>query len=124
MVSTLTNPVLLPAFSLSISNVFNTQCPVESHPFPQSSKSLHLALVSDEDIRKAIKRRKPSLSVALDDIPGFNIKGCSEIFVPVLRHIFNLSLTLQQFPAPWKEVAVVPVFKSEKSRLCMQLQTH
>jgi hypothetical protein len=45
------------------------------------------------------------------NIPGFIIKGCSAIFIPTLRHIFNLGLTQQYFPAAWKEAAVVPVFK-------------
>jgi hypothetical protein len=39
------------------------------------------------------------------------MKGCSTIFIPILRHIFYLSLTQQYFPATWKEAAVVPVFK-------------
>jgi hypothetical protein len=30
-------------------------------------------------------------SVGLDDIPGFIIKGCSSIFIPILRHIFKKS---------------------------------
>jgi hypothetical protein len=50
-------------------------------------------------------------SVRLDDIPSFIIMGCSAIFIPILRHIFNLGLTQQYFPAAWKEAAVVPVFK-------------
>jgi hypothetical protein len=63
------------------------------------------------DVCKAIKRLKPSISVGLDNIPGSVIKGCSAIFIPILRHIFNLSLTQQHFPTVWKEAAIVPVFK-------------
>jgi hypothetical protein len=63
------------------------------------------------DVLKAIKRLKPLQSVRLDDIPGFNIKGCLAIFIPILRHILNFSLTQQYFSAAWKEAAVVPVFK-------------
>jgi hypothetical protein len=40
---------------------------------------------------------------------GFIIKGCSSIFIPLRRHIFNLSLTQRYFPAAWKEAAVVLV---------------
>jgi hypothetical protein len=74
------------------------------------------------------------LGFGLDDIPGFIIKGCSSIFIHILRHIFNLSLTQQYFPSAWKEAAVVPVFKrgggcggggsgsdSSKFRLCSKL---
>jgi hypothetical protein len=38
------------------------------------------------------------MSVGVYDIPGFIIKGCTDIFVPVLKHIFNLSLSHQYFP--------------------------
>jgi hypothetical protein len=75
-------------------------------PLSQSSDFLSLAPFSDADVCKAIKRLKPSKSVGHDDIPDFIIKGCSSI-----RHIFNLSLTQQCFPAAWKVAAVVPVFK-------------
>jgi hypothetical protein len=57
----------------------------------QSSEFLSLAPISNADVCKAIKGLKPSKSVAHDDIPGFIIKGCSGIFIHVLRHIFNLS---------------------------------
>jgi hypothetical protein len=80
-------------------------------PLSQSSEFLSLAPISDLDVCKAIRRLKPSKSVGLDDIPGFAIKGCSAIFIPILRHIFNLSLTQQHFPTLWKEAAIVPVFK-------------
>jgi hypothetical protein len=76
------------------------------------SEFLLLALVSDEDVLKAIKRLKPYQSVGHTDTPGFIIKGCFGILVPVLRYIFNLNLTQQQFPSIWKEAAILPVFKS------------
>jgi hypothetical protein len=50
------------------------------------------------------------LSVGVD-IPGFIIKGYTDIFVPILKHIFNLSLPQQCFPTLWKKAAIVPVFK-------------
>jgi hypothetical protein len=72
---------------------------------------LSLAPISDADVCKAIERFTPYKSVGPDDIPGFIIKGCSAILVPVLRHIFNLSLSQQHFPTAWKEATIVPVFK-------------
>jgi retron-type reverse transcriptase len=51
------------------------------------------------------------LSVGLDEIPNFIIKGCSDIFIPLLRHMFNLSLSTGKFPSLWKQAAVVHTFK-------------
>jgi hypothetical protein len=47
--------------------------------------------------------------------PDLFIKGCSDVFVPVLKHIFNLSLSQQYFPTLWKQAAIIPVLKKGKS---------
>jgi hypothetical protein len=99
------------AFARHFQSVYNNNCPTDFSPLAQSSEFLSLAPISDADVCKAIKRLKSSKSVGLDDIPGFIIKGCSDIFIPILRHIFNLSLTQQYFPTVWKEAAIVPIFK-------------
>jgi hypothetical protein len=64
----------------------------------QCAEILHLAPISSSDVQNAIKLLRPSKSVGLDGIPSFVIKSCSEIFVPVLRFIFNLSLSQNTFP--------------------------
>jgi hypothetical protein len=110
----LLNPLQLLMLSLSIFNQFIIAVALSTFPVSHSVLNFYpalSALVSDADVCKAIKRLKPSKSVRLDDIPGFNIKCCSAIFIPILKHIFNLSLTQQYFPAAWKEAAAVPVFK-------------
>jgi hypothetical protein len=99
------------AFAKHFQSVYNNHCPMGFPPLSQSSEFLSLAPISDLDVCKAVKRPKSSKSVGLDDIPGFVIKGCSGIFIPILRHTFNLSLPRQHFPTSWKEAAIVPVFK-------------
>jgi hypothetical protein len=73
--------------------------------------SLYLASVSDSDVFKAIKRVGPSKSVGIDKIPAFIVNGCSEIFIPFLKFIFNLSLSERSFPTLWKQAAVIAVLK-------------
>jgi hypothetical protein len=63
-----------------------------------------IIIIIISDAIEAINRLKTSTSVGLDDIPGLVIKGCSDAFVPVLKHIFNLSLSQQCFPTPWKQI--------------------
>jgi hypothetical protein len=82
-----------------------------------SSDNLSLFPVTDADIRKAIKWLKPCKSVGFDGIPGFIIKGCIDIFVPLLKYIFSLSLSQQLFPSSLKQVAIVPIFKKGSSSL-------
>jgi hypothetical protein len=37
-----------------------------------------------------------------------------DIFVPILKHIFNLSLSEHCFPTLWKQAAIITVFKEGK----------
>jgi hypothetical protein len=50
-------------------------------------------------------------SVGPDEIPNFIIKVFSDIFILLLRHVFNLSLSTVKFPSLWKQAAVIPIFK-------------
>jgi hypothetical protein len=59
---------------------------------------LSLAPISDLNIQKAIQTLRPTKSVGLDHIPGFIIKGCSDILEPVLKYIVNLSLPEKHSP--------------------------
>jgi hypothetical protein len=98
-------------FAKHFQSLNNNCCSINLPRLSHSSEFLSLAPVPDSDVCKATKRLKPSKSVGLYDIPVFNIKCFPTIFIPILRHMLNLSLTQQYFPAAWKEAAVVQVFK-------------
>jgi hypothetical protein len=63
---------------------------------------LSLAPISNSDAQNAIKCLPPFKSVGLDGIPSICFPGCSAIFVPVFKFIFNLSLSRNAFPNLWK----------------------
>jgi len=117
----ITEPQLIAeAFADHFRSIFNSSSATQVHYNPvetTSSDFLNVPFVFDSDVRRAIRRLKSTKSVGPDDIPSFIIKGCSEIFVPVLKHIFNLSLSNGVFPSLWKEAAVVPIFKKGSSAL-------
>jgi hypothetical protein len=104
-------------FSKHFQSVYNSPCPVVFPTLLSSLEFLTLAPVSDSDVIKAIMRLRPSKSVGLDDIPGFIIKGCTDIVVPILKHTsrFNISLSQHYFPTLWKQAAIIPVLKNGKS---------
>jgi hypothetical protein len=83
-------------FSKHFQSVNNNPFHVVFPTLSSSSEFLSLAPVSDSDVSKAVKRLSPSTSAGVD-IPGFIIKGCTDIFVHVLIHIFKLSLSQQYF---------------------------
>jgi hypothetical protein len=51
--------------------------------------------------------------IGLDEAPDYDLKGCSEIFIPLLYLIFYLSLLTGSFPSLWKQAAVVPFPKKD-----------
>jgi hypothetical protein len=94
------------AFAKCFETVYNNS---QFGNFPSSlqiSEFLSLAPISESDVSKALKCLRSSKPVG---IPAFVIKGCSEIFIPVLTFIFNISSSQQQFPTSWKQ-ANVPTF--------------
>jgi hypothetical protein len=77
--------------------VYSNPCHVVFPAPLDSSEVLPLVPVSDSDVLKAIRRLRPSKFIGVNDISGFIIKWCTDIFVPLLRNIFNLSLSQQIF---------------------------
>jgi hypothetical protein len=85
----------------------------------QSMEVPFLAPISISYVHNATERLRPTTSVGLDCIPtsGSSIKGCSEIFVLVLKFVFNLSLSQNTLPKLWMQAAVFHVFKEGKQPL-------
>jgi hypothetical protein len=121
----LINPMILLRPSPNIFNRSIIVVVLVSMPFfvKHCTENLPLHFISDSDVQKAIKWLRPTKLVALDGIPSFVIKGCSEIFVPILRFIFNLNLSQNTSPKLWKQAVIVPVFKMDDF-LCYKLSAH
>lgn len=82
-----------------------------------STDFLSLPKITVDDVSLAIKKLKPNKSKGTDGIPNFIIKGCSNILIPVLTFIFNLSLLTGTYPMLWKEASIIPIFKNGKKML-------
>jgi hypothetical protein len=67
------------------------------------------APVSDAGV--TIRRPKPSKSAGLDCLPGFKTKACLDIFVPVLKYNFKLSLSLHFFLSSGKQSSALPILR-------------
>ena len=53
----------------------------------------------------------PSKATGPDGIPAYLLKRCSEVIVPSLTVLFELSLQQGVFPSEWKSANVVPIPK-------------
>jgi hypothetical protein len=99
------------AFAKHFQSVYNTTTPAGPYSGLLSSDFLHLPPITELDILKAIKCLRPSKSVGPDSILSSIIKGCSIIFILLLKYIFNLSLSQEHFPAQLKKAVTVPILE-------------
>jgi hypothetical protein len=100
--------LLLLLLSSSSSSTFNDNYKSITPSNLTSSDLLPTATISAAKVCRDIKRLRSSKCVGLDGIPSFIIKGCFDVFTPLLT--FNLSVTSATFPYSWKQTALVPVF--------------
>lgn len=71
----------------------------------------------NSDVKQTTQSLSPSKCVGQDEIPSLTIKACSNIFSPLLSHIFNIVFLQEKFPSLWKQAAVLPVSKNTNSAL-------
>lgn len=81
------------------------------HMDPPITSSYAHEVISQSDIYKAIMKLPLKFSTGIDGIPAFILKGCGDILLASLEHIFNLSIQSNCFPNMWKEAMVVPIYK-------------
>lgn len=77
----------------------------------RSPNCLPLPRITEDEVAYAIKGLEPKKTVGVDRIPAFIVKGCSDIFVPILTDVFNMSMLQNTFPALWKQSVIIPVHK-------------
>jgi hypothetical protein len=87
------------AFADHFSSAFDTSCrPKAPYYFEHTcSDLLNVPDICDSDVKCAISHLLSTKSVGPDEIPDIIIKGCSDIFIPLLIHTFNLSLSIGKF---------------------------
>lgn len=73
-------------------------------------------VVSDNDIVRAARKLKFSVSPGPDGIPTCILVKCADQLIEPLRHIFNLSLSSGLFPTQWKNSYMFPIFKKGERR--------
>jgi hypothetical protein len=77
--------------------------------FNQCTETLSLVPTLNSNFQNATKPSRPSKSVGLDGLHNFHVNSCSEIFVPLLRFIFNLFPSQNNFLNLCKQAAIVLV---------------
>ena len=81
-----------------------------------SFSTYHLSPMADievapEDVVKSVNNLKGSLSRIPDSIPAFFFKEIASSILPVLAHLFNLTLSIGIVPSQWKKAIITPIHK-------------
>ncbi len=64
-----------------------------------------------EDKVKEYIMKSSTKSYDLDAIPTKLLRKCTDVLLPVITQIINLSLRLGKFPDAWKEAIIIPLLK-------------
>lgn len=71
---------------------------------------------SEDEVKAAATKLKPSSSPGPDGIPSIVLKNCADSLAKPLCTIFNKSIASAVFPSCWKRSFLVPVFKKGDKR--------
>lgn len=77
-----------------------------------SSTTFSLEQTSESIVLDAINTIKLSNCMDLSHINTAFVKRNKNALIKPLTHVINLSIESGQFPAPWKQARVIPIFKS------------
>ena len=67
--------------------------------------------VAPEDIVKSVNNLKGSLSRTPDNIPAYFLKEIASSILPILAHLFNLTLSTGSIPSQWKKAIITLIYK-------------
>jgi hypothetical protein len=100
------------AFSKHLQLVYSSSRPGIFSFINKSTEVPSLVPVSNSDVHNIIKRLRPIKLLGLDNMPSSVAKSCCEIFMHVLKFIFNISISQNTFLMR-KQTAIVPFSKKE-----------
>jgi hypothetical protein len=110
--TTITDPqTIVESFADYFSQSFGRNPSVDIPSVPYSYNVFNLTSVTYDDVLKALKRLKPSMTSGPDQLPAFVIRDCASVFAKPLQMLFNLILRNNCYPTKWKLSTIRPIFK-------------
>ena len=88
-------------FRKHFSSVFNTSSSNYGNDLWTSNNDslhIHIAEITEDDIRRVIKKLKTNSCAGLDGIPALFLKDCSNALIAPLHYIFNNCILTGIFP--------------------------
>ena len=95
-----------------IGNFYSSTNPTLTFTVDNPDKLFYFAHVGVDDIMKALFRTRSNAS-GPDGIPVGLLKECLPVILPILLHIFDVSLQSCMFPDVWKHALIRPIVKKK-----------
>ena len=90
----------------------NSDATLDDFTYPQHPPVFEFHQITESDVAEAINRLSSSPSCSLDQITALMLKEAKTELLPILSHLFNLSISKRTFPEAWKISKVTPLFKA------------
>ncbi len=97
-------------FYASVSTINNDSDNIPANSIPIGPLLSNITILQD-DVYKLLKKLDTSKATGPDNIGNTFLKNCASSISGVLTRIFNLSLTLGEFPNSWKIAHITPLHK-------------
>ena len=97
-------------FYASVSTTDNSNDPIPPNNIENGPLLGNITILQD-DVQKLLSKLDTSKATGPDNIGNTLLKRCAPSIAPVLTRIFNLSLSIGEFPKSWKIANIVPIHK-------------
>ncbi len=85
-----------------------------SAPGSSRQSSDHVITVSEDDVRRELRRVNVRKAAGPDGITGLVLRSCADQLAGLFASIFNESLATSVVPTPFKKSVIIPVPKNSK----------
>ena len=81
-------------------------------PLPQNHPTIDFPLILELTVLRTLQYLPVNKSTADPLLTNLVLRECAPVITPSVSYLFNLSVSTGVFPAMWKQVTVVPLFKN------------
>ncbi len=102
------------AFILCVRNGGSVTLPISASGSSRQSSDDHVITVSEDEVRRELKRVNVRKAAGPDGITGHVLRFCADQLAGLFTSIFNESLAASVVPTSFKKSVIIPVLKNSK----------
>ena len=80
---------------------------------PSNTPDIDDITITEEGIKKLLESLNPNKAPGPDDISGMVLKNCSGSIAPILKKLFQKSISTGTLPMEWLKANITPIYKKD-----------